>query len=145
MHIQIEGLITFKRNYFQYQIPFFFFLTNHLQIKLKHKLIHATCSRRTISKSSFSRRERKKKKRKESSCFQISVLASEEHRSTRKGGRGRGRRGKWKENESTNDVSDVAHGRPFIRPAERYLLGKESERERGKTARRGLCNLYLVD
>lgn len=139
MHIQIEGLITLKRNYFQYQIPFFFFFDK----PFTDKLIHATCSRRTISKSPFSRRERKKKKRKESSCFQISVLASEEHRSTRKGGRGR--RGKWKENESTNDVSDVAHGRPFIRPAERYLLGKESERERGKTARRGLCNLYLVD
>lgn len=83
MHIQIEGLITLKRNYFQYQIPFFFFFDK----PFTDKLIHATCSRRTISKSPFSRRERKKKKRKESSCFQISVLASEEHRSTRKGGR----------------------------------------------------------
>lgn len=127
MHIQIEGLITLKRNYFQYQIPFFFFFDK----PFTDKLIHATCSRRTISKSSFSRRERKKKNRKESSCFQISVLASEEHRSTRKEGGGGGEESEKKTNQMMC-LTSRTNAHSYVRRRDIYW----GKRVRGKEERR---------
>lgn len=86
------------------------------------------CQRRTISVEILGKKERKKQK--ESSCFQISVLASvrhKEHCST-----GGEEEGKVKRKRINDDVSDVAHERPFIRPQRDIYWGK---RVRGKEER----------
>ena len=129
MHIQIEGLITFKRNYFQYQIPFFFF-----DKPFTDKLIHATCSRRTISKSSFSRRERKKKKNEKKArvfkypCWQARNTA----RQGREGGGGGGEESEKKTNQRMMCRTSRTDAHSYVRRRDIYW----GKRVRGKEERR---------
>lgn len=80
------------------------------------------------SRPKFFRLERKKKKRKRKArVFKYPCWQTFEHRST-----GEGEEGKVKRKRINDDVSDVAHERPFIRPRRDIYWGK---RVRGKEER----------
>lgn len=95
--------------------------------------------------SSFTRGSKRQKGKKETWYFKYPCWQTFDTSNTAQRG--------WGNSEKkrvSDDVSDVAHERPFIRPQRDIYWGKresEREKERGKegTTRRGLCNLYLGD